>query len=154
LAPIYALASDYTLVNLTGTLDLNLDNPVHLMLTADYVRNIGFDSARVQSLTGQDAKAETLGYMARAAVGMPTMLLRGDWQMSLAYRYLEKDAVVDAFTDSDFGLGGTNNQGYVLGADYATGKNTWWTARYYSSSQVSGLPYSVDVLQLYFNAKF
>jgi hypothetical protein len=92
--------------------------------------------------------------MVRAAVGMPSMLLRSDWQISLAYRHLEKDAVVDSFTDSDFGMGGTNNQGFVLGADYATGKNTWLTARYLSSSQISGLPYSVDVLQLYFNAKF
>ena len=154
LAPIWALASDYTLVNLTGSLDLNLSNPVHLMLTGDYVQNVGFNADNVQALTGQTISPETVGYMVRTAVGMPTMLLNGDWQLSLAYRHLEKDAVVDAFTDSDFGLGGTNNQGYVLGADYSTGRNTWWSARYMASSQISGLPYSVNVLQLYFNAKF
>ena len=153
-SPIFALASDYLLMNLTGSLDVNLSNPVHLMMNLDYVQNIGFDAGKVQALTGTAVQAETVGYMVRAAVGMPSMLLRSDWQISLAYRHLEKDAVVDSFTDSDFGMGGTNNQGFVLGADYATGKNTWLTARYLSSSQISGLPYSVDVLQLYFNAKF
>jgi len=154
LSPIFALASDFNLVDLTGSLDLTLSNPVHLMVTGDYVQNIGFNAARVQALTGQNIAAETTGYLFRTAVGMPTMLLRGDWQMSLAYRYLEKDAVVDAFTDSDFGLGGTNSQGYILGFDYATGKNTWWTVRYMSSNEISGLPYSATVLQAYFNAKF
>ena len=154
MSPIFALASNYQLLDLTGTLDYTLSNPTHLMLTADYVKNLGFDGASVQALTGDAVTGETTGYMLRTAVGMPSMLLRGDWQLSVAYRYLEKDAVVDAFTDSDFGLGGTNNQGYVLGADYATGKNTWWTARYMASSEISGLPFSVNVLQVYFNAKF
>ena len=154
LSPIFALASDYQLVDLTASLDVNLSNPVHLMLTSDYVKNNGFDAGKVQALTGLTVTPETTGYMLRAAVGMPSMLLYGDWQLSAAYRYLEKDAVVDAFTDSDFGLGGTNNRGYIVGADYATGKNTWWTARYMSSSEISGLPFSVNVLQVYFNAKF
>ena len=82
------------------------------------------------------------------------MLLRGDWQLSVEYRYLQKDAVLDAFTDSDFALGGTNNQGYVLGAQYATSRNTWLSARYMASTEISGLPYAVNVLQLYLNAKF
>ena len=77
-----------------------------------------------------------------------------DWQLSLAYRYLEADATVDAFTDSDFHLGGTNNKGFILGAQYGLGKNTWLSARWMSSNEISGLPLAVDVLQLYFNAKF
>jgi hypothetical protein len=151
---LWALASDYRLLNLTGSLDLNVFNPVHVMATADYVKNVGFDAAKILTRTGMTVKPETTGYMARLAVGMPSMLLRDDWQLSVAYRYLEKDAVLDAFADSDFHLGGTNNRGYILGADYGMGKNTWLSARYMSSNEISGLPLSINVFQLYFNAKF
>jgi hypothetical protein len=82
------------------------------------------------------------------------MLLRNDWQLSLAYRYLEKDAVLDAYTDSDFHLGGTNNKGFILGAQYGLGKNAWLSARWLSSNEISGLPLAVDVVQVFFNAKF
>jgi len=145
LTDLYGLASDFQLVNLTGMLDLNVSNPVHVMLTADYVKNIGSSSI---------AEPQTTGYMARLAVGMPTMLLKNDWQVSIAYRYLEADAVLDAFTDSDFHLGGTNNRGFILGAQYGLGKNTWLSARWMSSNEITGLPLSIDVFQLYFNAKF
>ena len=66
----------------------------------------------------------------------------------------EADAVLDAFTDSDFHLGGTNNKGFILGAQYGLGKNTWLSARWLSSNEIRGLPLSIDVFQLYFNAKF
>jgi hypothetical protein len=92
--------------------------------------------------------------MVRAAVGMPNMLLKGDWQLSLAYRYLEADAVLDAFTDSDFHLGGTNNKGFIVGAQYGLSRNTWLSARWLSSREISGLPLSINNFQLYFNAKF
>jgi hypothetical protein len=85
---------------------------------------------------------------------MPDMLLKNDWQVSVAYRYLEADAVLDAFTDSDFHLGGTNNKGFILGAQYGLSKNTWLSARWLSSNEIRGLPLSIDVFQLYFNAKF
>ena len=151
---LFALASDCRLVNLTGTVDLNLFNPVHLMLTGDYVKNVGFSRAKTLARTGVSLDTDTTGYMAQVAVGMPSMALRGDWQLSLGYRRLGADAVLDAFTDSDFHLGGTNNKGFFLGAQYGLGKNSWLTARWLSSNEVKGLPLSIHVLQVYFNAKF
>lgn len=151
---VYALAADYKLLNLTGVVDLNVSDPVHVIVSADYVKNIGFDSAKVLARTGFNLEPETKGYMARVGVGMPTMLLKNDWQVSLAYRHLEADAVLDAFTDSDFHLGGTNNKGFILGAQYGLAKNAWLNARWLSSDQISGLPLSIDVFQLDFNAKF
>lgn len=151
---LYALAGDYQLLNLTGMVDLNLFNPVHVMLGGDYVKNIGFSRSKTLERTGFDVTPQTTGYMARVAVGMPNMLLKHDWQLSVAYRYLEADAVLDAFTDSDFHLGGTNNKGFILGAQYGLGKNTWLSARWLSSNEIRGLPLSIDVFQLYFNAKF
>ncbi len=151
---LYALASDYQLLNLTGSVDLNVSNPVHVVMGVDYVENIGFNRGKTLDRSGIDKDLQTKGYMAQVAVGMPTMLLKDDWQVSLAYRYLEADAVLDAFTDSNFHLGGTNNKGYILGGQYGLGKNTWMTARWLSSNEISGLPLSTDVIQVYFNAKF
>ena len=44
---------------------------------------------------------------------------KGTWQASYTYQKLEPDAVFGALTDSDFGGGGTDNQGYVLRGAYA-----------------------------------
>lgn len=151
---LYALAADYQILNLTGVLDVNLNDPVHLISTLDYVENIGYDAGKVQARTGVATARQTTGYMAKFAVGAPAMLLRGDWQASLAYRYLEADAVLDSMTDNDFHLGGTNNKGYVLGLQYGLGRNYWVNARYLSSNEVSGPPLNVNVLQVYLNAKF
>jgi len=151
---LYALAADYRVLNLTGMVDLNVANPVHVILSGDYVKNIGFSRSKTQERSGLDMDPQTKGYMAQVAVGMPTMLLKNDWQVSVAYRYLEADAVLDAFTDSNFHLGGTNNKGFIVGGQYGMGKNTWMSARWMSSNQVTGLPLAIDVLQVYFNAKF
>jgi hypothetical protein len=151
---LYALAADYQILNLTATLDLNVFDPVHVITTLDYVENIGFSQDKIVARTGLPVERQTTGYMAKLAVGMPSMLLRGDWQATLAYRYLEADAVLDSMTDSDFHLGGTNNKGYVLGMQYALGRNNWVSARWLSSNEVSGPPLSVNALQVYFNAKF
>lgn len=150
----FGLAADYRVLNLTGALDYNLWNPVHLIVNADYVRNIGFSQARTLARSGQTLSEEDTGYMLRVAVGMPTMLLKGDWQLSLAYRYLEADAVLDAFTDSDFHLGGTNNKGFIVGAQYGLSRNTWMSARWLSSREITGLPLSINTFQVNFHARF
>ena len=153
-ADFFGLAGDYQLLNLTGVVDLNLYNPVHVVLSGDYVKNVGFTREKVLARTGFAVAPETTGYVAKVSVGMTNMLLKNDWQVSLAYRHLERDAVLDALTDSDFHLGGTNNKGYILGAQYGLGKNAWLSARWMSSNEISGLPLAVDVVQLFFNAKF
>lgn len=151
---LFALAADYRIINLTGTVDFNLYNPVHVILTGDYVKNVGFSASKTLARSGVALKPETKGYLARAAIGMPSMLLKDDWQLSLTYRYLEADAVLDAFTDSDFHLGGTNSKGFIVGGQYSLSKSTWLSARWLSSQEISGLPLSINTLQVLFNAKF
>ena len=150
----FGLAADYQVLNLTGAVDFNLFNPVHLIVTGDYLRNIGFSSAKALSRSGLTVPREDTGYMLRVAVGMPAMLLKNDWQFSLAYRYLEADATLDAFSDSDFHLGGTNNKGFIVGAQYGLSRNTWLVARWLSSREITGLPLSINTLQVQLNARF
>jgi len=87
-------------------------------------------------------------------VGMPDIKQRHDWQVFGAYKKLEADAVMDAFTDSDFHLGGTNAKGFILGGYYGVEKNTWLTARWLSTKEVSGLPLAIDVFQFDLTTRF
>jgi hypothetical protein len=156
-----ALASKFELLNLTGQLDLLTFNPIHVTLTGDYVKNIGFDANDIFKRTGNLYQEETDGYQARLDVGSNSFsgssgseVKANEWQASIAYKYIGADAVLDAFTDSDFHLGGTDAKGWLIGANYAVDKNAWLSARYFSADAITGLPLSIDVLLLDFNAKF
>lgn len=152
---LWALASKYRLLNLTAKADLVHFDPYHLILDADIVKNIGYDKIGTATRMGQPGyKARTFGWHARVAYGWPSMNAADSWQVYLGYRYLERDAVLDAFTDSDFRLGGTDAKGYYLGGSYALDRNVWLAAKWMSADAIDGLPYSVDVLQLDFNARF
>jgi hypothetical protein len=155
------LASQFELVNLTGQIDLLTFDPVHVTLTGDYVKNIGFDAGEIFRRTGINYKEENEGYQMRLDVGhnsfnggASTDVKPNDWQVSLAYKRLEADAVLDAFTDSDFHLGGTDAKGWLIGGNYAIDKNAWVSARYFSADAISGPPLSIDVLLIDFIAKF
>ena len=166
----FGLASKFRELNLTGQVDLATFNPVHIILTGDYVRNIGFDAQEIATRTGDPslaAKKQVNGYQVKLAVGMPTTFQKNDWQAFAAYKYLEADAVMDAYTDSDFHLGGTNAKGWILGASYGIDKNTWLSARWFSADEISprgGVDYlgnavsipplAIDVLMIDLNAKF
>ena len=156
-----ALASQFELINVTGQIDLLTFDPVHVTLTGDYVKNIGFDEKEILKRTGVNYKEENEGYQMRLDVGHNSFngganveVKPNDWQVSLAYKRLEADAVLDAFTDSDFHLGGTDAKGWLVGGNYAIDKNAWVGARYFSADAISGPPLSIDVLLIDFVAKF
>ena len=94
------------------------------------------------------------GWLGRLTVGDKEIKHFGDWNAHVGYKYLESDATLDAFADSDFGLGGTNLKGYFLGANYGLADNVWTTFRWMSANNIAGVPYAVDVLQVDLNAKF
>jgi hypothetical protein len=99
-------------------------------------------------------------YLFRVAVGMPSIRQIGDWQASFTYRRVGSDAVLDAFTDSDFGLGGTNMKGYTLGFSYGIEQNTAIGLRWMSADSidsptlVAGDKFGVDTLQMDLSVRF
>lgn len=149
-----AYASEFRELNVTGSLDLGFWDPVRVVLSADYVNNIGFDKADVDALTGSDVKRETEGYQFGITVGHPDTREFGTWNTYLFYKHLERDAVMDAFTDSDFNLGGTNAKGWITGADFGVAKNSWLSARWLTTNEISGPPLGIDVFQFNVNARF
>ncbi|HYA38420.1 MAG TPA: putative porin [Candidatus Methylomirabilis sp.] len=158
-AALYGLASDYKEVNATASLDLATFDPTRLILTADYVKNVGYDKDSIlQRLNGASAtnpiEPRTKGYQLKFTAGWPETDRPGRWQVFTAFRYLERDAVLDAFTDPDFHLGGTDTRGWILGGSYGLQDNVWLRLRYLTADPIDGPPLGVDVLQLDLNAKF
>ncbi len=151
---VFGLASKFREVNLTATADFSAFDPYHVIVALDYVKNIGFDKADVRARTGDDFEEKTTGFQARVTYGIPQIEKRFDWNAYFGYKYLERDAVVDAFTESDFRLGGTDSKGYYLGGNYGLDKNVWLSAKWLSADAIDGRKFSVDVLQFDLNARF
>lgn len=154
LDPVFGLASEYRIANLSLVADFAEFFPVHVIGSFDWARNLGFDQADILARTKESIEPEIDGYQAKLTIGYPKVSERHEWQAFVGYRYLERDAVLDAFTDSDFHLGGTNAKGFMIGGQYGIYKNTSLSARWMSSDEISGLPLSIDVFQLDLNAKF
>jgi hypothetical protein len=95
-----------------------------------------------------------VGYQVEAAFGSANMAQSSAWRVSLAYRYLERDAVLDAFTDSDFRLGGTDVKGFIVGGEYSLTPRILLRARYLSGNEIDGPPLGIDVFQLDLNSTF
>ena len=165
-SPLWGLASAFRELNLTTSFDYAEFDPIRIIVTGDVVYNFGFKRAEIKRRTGIDlSDGHALGYMGRLMVGVPKITRYGEWNVSVAYRYLGSDATLDAFTNSDFGLGGTNNKGTIIGASYGVANNTWISARWLSSDLIdSSMPqtskssfkskFSADVFQLDLNTKF
>jgi hypothetical protein len=149
-----AYASEFRELNITGSVDLGYWDPVHVVLVADYVNNLGFKQDDVEARTGSTVKKETKGYHLGVMVGYPTVQDFAEWKGLLSYKYLGGDAVMDAFTDSDFHLGGTNAKGWIIGGDFGLNKNVWLSAKWLSANEISGPPLGIDVFQFNLNGKF
>ncbi|GAB6268111.1 MAG: hypothetical protein STSR0002_08520 [Smithella sp.] len=150
----FGLAPEFKEVNVTGALDIGFWDPVHVVFTGDYVRNIGFNKDDVAARTGLAEPEQAIdGYKIGLSVGYPKTQEFGQWKASLNYKYLGRDAVVDAFTDSDFSLG-TNAQGWILGAEIGLTKNMWLTTRWVSTNEIDGPPLAIDLFQVDLNVSF
>ncbi|ABB75856.1 Putative porin [Nitrosospira multiformis ATCC 25196] len=151
---LWALASDYKIANATLVADYSRFKPIHVIGTLDYARNVGYDQDRILARTGQDIKPEINAYQARLTVGYPVISERHQWQVLGFYRRSERDSMLDAFTDSNYLLGGTNHKGYTIQGLYGVAHNTWVGLRYMSYDNISGLPLSIDSVNLDLNARF
>lgn len=165
------LASPFHEIDVTSKLDFDVWGPRHLVFSADFVENLAYNYHSILAkspinnyeCSKYDTKGNCLvntyhtgkqGFMVQTLLGYPQVSERWQWSMLAGYKRLASDAVVDAFTDSDFHFGGTNAKGYYLQGTLGFTHNAWLSARYLSADEVSGPPLSIDVLQLDLNARF
>jgi hypothetical protein len=161
---LFGLASDFNELNLTASIANYSFAPTHIILTLDYVKNQGFDEQEIlQRIGGTSAAFPYLNrdidaHQAKLTVGRPVVERKGEWQTSFAYKKIGGNAVLDAFTDSDFHLGGTDAKGWILGGAYGLALDTWLSVRFISTDEIKGAPINntlqIDTLQIDLNAKF
>ena len=98
-----------------------------------------------------DADQYDTGWAAGVLVGAAKA--KGTWQASAGYQVLDPDAVFAALTDSDFGGGGTDNEGVVLRGAYALSDRTNVAFSYFINTidQNVGTEQDYDRLQLDLN---
>ena len=166
----FGLATPFQELALTGQLDFSRFDPFHISLVGEVVKNLAFNTGDItnngppdvnqgpQNNLGSNGAFEggDLGAYIGLVLGRVDLEKLGDWNVNLNYRYLESDAVVDAFTDSDFGadLTGTNLQGYTLEGNVALAQRVWLKLRFMSADAIAGPPYQNDLVQFDINAKF
>jgi hypothetical protein len=153
-APRWGLVSQFDVEQIHAALDVGHFDPVHVSFTGDMFRNRGFDSNDIVSRTGFDVTRGTSGWLGRITIGAPAIRARHDWQLAFGWRKVEKDATLDAFTDPEFMLGGTNIRGHSLALIYGVDRNVNLGARWLSGREVEGPPYALDVLQFDVNMRF
>jgi hypothetical protein len=145
---LFALSGKYREVDVNLLWDLASFGENRVLLGADYVKNVGWKQQQVFDLTGQQVTPRTTGWEVGVEVGRTTLLAAGQWRAYLSYKSLQRDAVVDAFTDSDFHLGGTDARGYIAGFDIGLSRAAGLRLRYLSSNAIDGPPLGIDVWQL------
>lgn len=151
---LVGLGSGFQVMDITAAFDYAGFAPTHVLLTADYAKNFGFDSNYIYRQFGDRVSPKTNAYMVRLDVGHPEVKRFNDWNVFFSYRYIERDAILDAFNDPIFHLGGTNTKGWTIGGQYAIATNTWLDLRWLSADQIDGPPLGIDTLNLDINAKF
>jgi len=162
----YGLATPFRDVAFTTRMDYKHFEPFLLSLTGEFVKNTAFDQGKINAIAvnnrGPNRSGGSLGpfvggdtaWIVGLKLGAVALQKRWDWNIALNYRYVESDAVVDGFCDSDFGGGGTNVKGYTISAALALAPKISLGLRWMSSDQVAGPTLKADTLQLDVNAKW
>ena len=122
----------------------------------DYEFPHGFYGDFIHNAEGSSDNNLNNGFMLGGYIGKKYVKEPGDWKIRAEARYIERDALPDFMSDSDFdgfgtwtasgypsgaanlsnnnGLpldGGTNGKGYVIGFDYVLFKNTVLNVKWY-----------------------
>jgi hypothetical protein len=162
----FGLASRFREVVGTARVEYALSHAVRVGLEGEYVHNAGFSRQQIEGKAvnnrGPTTDANPLGaftggsnaWLGRVSFGTPALKERWDWRVRFGVRHVESDAVVDAFNDPDFGLGGTNLKGYSIDAALALARGVTVTGRWFSADQVDGPKLGTDVLQFDLLATF
>ncbi len=171
------LTFGYNILDLNASVEVPVADDIGVKISGNYLKNLAFKRGDIcrNGQAGQpvnnggtngngrdfcgvanpvDFVGGSVGYMGRILLGTEKTKSIGQWNLFAGYRYLESDAVLDALTDSDFHLGGTNAKGYFVGGRYGLFDGVSLGGRWMSANQVSGEPFAIDVLQIDLQAAF
>lgn len=164
----FGLATPYQVLAFSGKLDFNKFEPFVVSLSGEVAYNLAFNQEEINAVAVNNRGAldddlsddigvyegGNLAWAVQIQVGTAALEKRWDWNLGFGYRYVESDAVIDGFAESDFGGGGTNLQGYVVSGNLALSSNVWIGVRWMSAESIAGPPFKEDIIQFDINAKF
>ncbi|MPS76479.1 MAG: hypothetical protein E2591_00200 [Achromobacter sp.] len=159
------LASKFDLLDLNLRWDTRVFDGLGLRLNGNYIRNLAYSKNKMASRSqgyivnnfgdNGDIESGPNAWMLQATLGRSYDLKeKGDWLAFVGYKYIQPDALPDAFNDSSFHQGGTNARGYYIGAGYAFEKNVYGVFRWMSTKEIYGPPLAIDTMQFEINARF
>ncbi len=164
----YGLATPFRNVTATGQINYDGFDVYRLSGIAEVTKNVAYDQSALNAnavnnrgadpdgagpLIG-DYEGGDMAWNIAMKFGKPKLETFGDWMVFAGYRHVESDSVVDGFTDSDFGGGGTNVRGFHLGGSFALSPHVRTGIRWMSSNEIAGPPLKNDTLQIDLNASF
>lgn len=173
----FGLITPFNILSANGRLEYRRWEPFVVSVSGEWDNNLAFNRQAVLGAGpapgGDNNYNETLitgpvnninsggtynggnnAWIAQFKVGSGALQKRWDWDFGLSYRYVESDAVIDGFCDSDFGGGGTNLKGWAVGGNLALSKNVFIGARWLNANGIAGPTYKADILQIDFNGRF
>lgn len=159
------LASKFDLLDLNLRWDTRVFDGLGLRVNGNYIRNLAYSKSKMASRSqgyivnnfgdNGDIESGPNAWMLQATLGRSYDLKeKGDWLAFVGYKYIQPDALPDAFNDSSFHQGGTNARGYYIGAGYAFEKNVYGVFRWMSTKEIYGPPLAIDTMQFEINARF
>lgn len=181
---LFGLKFDYDILDLNLAARVPLSDTVGVRVAGNFLKNLGFKRSDICAGQFDTAEAFLLqpfnnyandgnadrnictktnptsfiggdtGWLANASIGHAKVYKKGSWNAFAEYRYLESDAVLDAYTDSDLHLGGTNVKGYIIGAEYGVADRLSLRGRWFSGNEIAGEPLAIEVLQIDLMARF
>jgi hypothetical protein len=163
---LFALAAQFRLENVAMRYEVPFGSR-SLLLSAEAVRNVGYKVQDVLQRSGLLLPARNNGNQEELSFGSASLaslngIRAGDWRAGVGYRYVQRDATIDAWTDADFHYGGTNARGYYLIGNVGLARSTYLQLKYMSSDVIDAPqpmvtfvpPYSLDSIYLDLNAVF
>jgi polyhydroxyalkanoate synthesis regulator phasin len=173
----FGLATPYNILSANARLEYRHWEPFVVSLSGEWDRNLAWNSQNILNngplpgpennynqtlINGPVNNLNSSGsynggntaWIIQAKLGHGALQKRWDWDFGVAYRYVESDAVIDGFCDSDFGGGGTNLKGFSVGGNLSLSKSVFIGARWLSATGIAGPTYKSDIIQVDVNARF
>ncbi len=152
---IWGQASQFNVNALTFGFEAAHFDPIVIDVSGELIQNTGWDAADIANRTGGYLVTRgTNGHQYRVALGHRAVTRERDWQASVLYRYVEKDATLDALTDPNCGLGGTNLSCVALAGAYGLNRNLALGGRWMSANRIEGAQYRVNTFQIDLTTRF
>ena len=164
----FGLATPFQVLSANGRLEYRNWEPFVVSLSGEWDQNLAWNAQNIMNSGPSQLKgninnpgANGTGYgggnnawIIQTKIGSGALQKRWDWDFGVAYRYVESDAVIDGFCDSDFGGGGTNMKGFSVGGNLALSKSVFIGVRWLSATGIAGPQYKADIIQLDINSRF